>query len=147
MITFCVTVDVLPLPSSKVHVITVVPCVVMGNVVVVVAVTVPTQLSVAVGAVTVAEHWAVTSGKDAGANGGVISSMITFCVTVDVLPLPSLKVQVTTVVPWVVIGNGVVVVAVTVPTQLSVAVGAVGVAEHCAVTLGNDTGAAGAVTS
>ncbi|MBK7346988.1 MAG: hypothetical protein IPI98_08815 [Chitinophagaceae bacterium] len=61
---------------------------------VVVPVTDPAQLSVAVGAVTVTEHSPVASGKDAGAAGAVTSSTITFCVAVDVLPLPSSNVQV-----------------------------------------------------
>ncbi len=56
-----------------------------------------------------------------------MSFTITFWLGVVVLPLPSLKVQVTTVVPWAVIGKLVVVVPVMLPTQASVAVGAVGV--------------------
>src|SRR4029077_2019035 len=148
-ITFWVTLEVLPLPSLKVQVITVVPCVVIGKLVDVVAVTVPTQLSVAVGAVGDAEHSAVTSGNEAGAAGGVISSSITFWVTLEVLPLPSLKVQVITVVPCVVIGKLVDVVAViTAPAQPSMAVGAVILfTEHSAVTSGNEAGAAGGVIS
>ena len=46
------------------------------------------------------------------------------------MPLPSLNVQVTTVVPWVVIGKMVAVVPVIVPAQASVVVGAVGVPLH-----------------
>ena len=62
---------------------------------------VPEQLSVVVGAVAVAEHSPVTSAST-GTTGAVTSLIITFCVAVDVLPLPSLKVQVITWVPWVV---------------------------------------------
>ena len=61
--------------------------------------------------------------------------IITFCVAVVELPFPSAKVQVTIVVPCVVIGNTVDVVPVTVPTQLSVVVGAaIDATEHSAVT-------------
>ena len=65
---------------------------------------------------------------------------------VTVCPLPSLNDQVTTVVPCVVIGNTVVVVPVIVPAQLSVVVGAVGVAEHCPVTFAS-VGTTGGVVS
>jgi hypothetical protein len=146
MITLCVVVDVLPWPSLNVQVITVVPCAVIGNTVVVVPVIVPAHTSCAVGATGVDEHCAVMF-DNVGGTGGVISSNITFCVTVDVLPLPSLNVQVITVVPCAVMGNGTLDVAVIVPAQLSCAVGAVGVDEHCAVTLGNDAGASGGVIS
>ncbi|MBK7346991.1 MAG: hypothetical protein IPI98_08830 [Chitinophagaceae bacterium] len=60
---------------------------------VVVPVTDPAQLSVAVGAVTVTAHSPVASAM-VGAAGAVTSSTITFCVAVDVLPLPSSNVQV-----------------------------------------------------
>jgi uncharacterized membrane protein YgdD (TMEM256/DUF423 family) len=58
--------------------------------------------------------------------GAVTSSIMTFCVCVLLLPVVSVKVQVTTVVPAVVTGKIVVVVPVIVPSQLSVAVGVVG---------------------
>ena len=58
---------------------TVVPCAVIGKAVVVVPMMVPTQLSVVVGAVGVAEHSAVMS-ESVGCVGGVTSSIITFCV-------------------------------------------------------------------
>ena len=54
---------------------------------------------------------------------------ITFWLAVVTLPLPSLNVQVTTVVPNLVMGKGVVVVPVTMPAQLSVVVGVGGVME------------------
>ena len=61
--------------------------------------------------------------------------IITFCVSVVELPFPSANVQVTIVVPCVVIGNTVEVVPVTVPAQLSVVVGAaIDATEHSAVT-------------
>ena len=72
--------------------------------------------------------------------------IITFCVAVVKLPFPSANVQVTIVVPCFVIGNTVDVVPVTVPAQLSVVVGAVGVAEHSAVT-SVSVGLTGGVTS
>ena len=86
------------------------------------------QLSVAVGAVNeVTVHSSVKSAKGvASATGAVMSFIITFWVCVLVFPFPSSYVQVTTVVPWVVTGNEVIVVPVIVPSQLSVAVGAVG---------------------
>ena len=63
----------------------------------VVPITDPTQLSVAVGAVSMlAEHSPVIVGNVALlAAGAVTSFTITVCVWVDVLPLPSLYVQVT----------------------------------------------------
>jgi hypothetical protein len=48
-------------------------------------------------------------------------------------PFPSLKFQVTTVVPGAVIGKVVVVVPVIVPAHASVVVGASGVTSHCPV--------------
>ncbi len=64
-----------PLPSAKVQVTTVVSCVVIGNVVVVVPVTVPAQLSVAVGAVSDAtSHSAVTSVRVVSSGTGATLS-------------------------------------------------------------------------
>ncbi len=60
----------------------------------------PTQLSVATGAVAVAEHSPVTS-FNVGMAGGVTSCTITFCVAVDTLPLPSSKLQWITKLPCV----------------------------------------------
>jgi hypothetical protein len=134
--TVCVAVDILPLPSLNSHATTVVPCAVTGNGVNVVPVTVPTQLSIAVGAVGVTPHSLTSVGNDDGGTGGVTSLINTFCTAVDILPLPSLNVHVTTVIPCVVTGNIVVVVPNTGPAQLSVAIGVAGVAEHWSVTLG-----------
>jgi len=136
---------IFPFPSLNVHVTTVVPCVVIGKVVVVVPVTVPTQLSAVVGAVGVTEHSPVMLAK-VGVTGAVTSSTMIFWLAVVMFPFPSLKVHVTTVVPCVVIGNVVVVVPVTVPTQLSVVVGVAGVTEHCPVTF-DKVGVTGFVTS
>src|SRR5216117_2266964 len=99
----------------------------------------PPQASVAVGAVTVAEDWPVTSGRLATlATGAVVSVTTMFCVCVAMLPWPALKVQVTTDVPWVLRVSESVVVPVMVPEQLSVAVGGASmVAEHWPVALGN----------
>ncbi len=96
--------------------------------------TVPAQLSVVVGAVAVAEHSPVTL-VSTGTAGGVSSVMITFWLAVEILPLPSSKLQWIIWVPWVEYVNGSVVVPVTVPAQLSVVVGAVTVTEHSAVML------------
>ena len=73
----------------------------IGRLVVVVPVTVPEQLSVAVGAVRlVTLHSAVTSDNEGSfTTGAVVSSITTFCVCVLVLPSPSVYVHVTTVVP------------------------------------------------
>ena len=60
-ITFCGTMILLPLPSSKVQLMTKVPCVLYVSGSVVVPVKIPEQLSVVVGAVAVAEHSPVTS--------------------------------------------------------------------------------------
>ena len=121
------------MPSVYVH--TTVVVVVIGKVVVVVPVTVPVQLSVAVGAVRLGTlHWFVMVGKFAvSATGAVVSVIFTcwFCVLVFV---PSVYVHMTVVV--VVIGKVVVVVPVTLPVQLSVAVGAVKLATlHWSVTV------------
>jgi hypothetical protein len=91
-ITVCVAVDILPLPSLNVQVITVVPCAVIGNMVVVVPITAPTQLSCAIGAVGDAEHSPVIVGKDGG-TGAVTSSIITVCLAIARLPWPSLNIQ------------------------------------------------------
>jgi len=112
-----------------------------------VAVIVPAQLSVELGAVTGVTQSTVAAGNELifGA-GAVMSSKIIFWLAVTMFPLPSLNVHVTTVVPCVVIGKVVVVVPVSVPAQLSVVVGAVGVIEHCPVTFDN-VGVLGFVTS
>ena len=89
----------------------------------------PAQLSVVVGIGTVTSHSAMT-GASVGTTGGVTSLTTTVCVWKDTLPLPSLNIQVTTVVPCAVTGKVVNVVAVIVPVQLSVAVGAVNVTAH-----------------
>ena len=66
----------------------------------VVAVIVPAQLSVAVGALTLAEHCPVTVGNIAVTGTGFsLSVTITICVAVAVRPLLSVTVQVTVVVP------------------------------------------------
>src|SRR6478736_5420872 len=100
--TRCVAVVWLPLPSLKVHVTRLVPSVVIGNLVVVVPVTVPTQASVVVGAVGVAGvplHVLNVTSANVGVTGGIVSSTITFWFAVVTLPWPSSKAQVTTVVP------------------------------------------------
>ena len=101
-----------------------------------------------VGTGTVAEHSPVISAR-VGATGSVTSSITTFCVCMELFPFPSSKFQVTTVVPCAVIGKVVVVVPVIVPSQLSVAVGAVIEAtEHSAVTSAREPASGtGAVTS
>lgn len=66
---------------------------------------------------------------------------------VEEFPFPSLKVQVTTVVPWVVIGKLVKVVPVIVPAHASVVVGAVGVPEHSPTLTFAKVGVTGGVTS
>lgn len=99
---------------------------------------VPLQVSVAVGGVKlfIWQPEKFNVGKLAVfATGAVVSSMITFWVLVVTLPLPSLKAQVTTYVPSVLYVIASFVVPVTVPAQLSEAVGGVNVMEHCAVTL------------
>src|SRR6266700_1074025 len=137
---FCVCVAVLPWPSLKVQVTTDVPWVLRLSESVVAPVMVPEQLSVAVGgAAMFAEHWPVASGSVARlATGGIVSVTTMFCVWEELLPWPSLKVQVTTDVPWVVRASESVVVPVMVPEQLSVAVGgAAMVAEHWPVASGS----------
>ena len=73
----------------------------IGRVTLFVTVTVPPQLSVAVGAVKdVTEHCVVMFANVATTGtGAVTSSITTFCVCVVVFPFPSLYVQITTVVP------------------------------------------------
>ena len=118
---------------------------------VVVPTTNPIQLSVAVGAVSMlAEHSPVMVGSVALlATGAVTSFIITVWLCVNVLPLPSLYVQVTVCVPCVEYVNTSVVVPTTSPIQLSVAVGAVSIlAEHSPVMVGSIVIlATGAVTS
>ena len=99
--TFCVCVEAFPAPSVYVQVTTVVPCVEIGSVASFVTVTVPPQLSVAVGAVNVVtEHSSVTSAKVATSGDGAVTSVITtFCDCVELFPFASVYVQVTTVVP------------------------------------------------
>ena len=123
----------------------------IGSVALFVTVTTPPQLSVAVGAISeFTVHSAVMFAKVASVGTGAVTSSITiFCVCVDVFPFPSLYVQVTTVVPCVVIGSVALFVTVTTPPQLSVAVGAVKLAtEHSAVTFAKVASVGtGAVTS
>ena len=79
-----------PLASSNVQVTTVVPCVVIGNVTMVVPVIVPAQLSVAVGAVSVSTiHSAFISESIVmSATGGVISISV-MAVSYTHLTLPT----------------------------------------------------------
>ena len=98
----------------------------IGNVEVVVPVIVPEQLSVAVGGVMVltGAHEEFMADKFAVFGTGAVKSLIvTCCDCVVVLPLPSLYVQV--IVVFALIGILTELVAVIVPAQLSVAVGAV----------------------
>ncbi len=108
----------------------------IGSVASLVTVTVPAQLSVAVGAVSVVTaHSAVISDRVVISGVGAVTSVITTSwVCVLVLPFASSYVQVTSVVPCAVIGSVASLVTVTVPPQLSVAVGAVSVVTaHSAV--------------
>ena len=97
----------------------------IGSVALFVTVTTPAQLSVAVGFVKlVTSHTAVRSSSDAvSGTGAVTSAIMTFCVCVEVLPFPSSYVQVTTVVPWVLIGKHASCVTIIFEEQFSVAVG------------------------
>ena len=61
---------------------------------------VPAHTSVVVGATAVAEHSPVTSAN-VGTTGAVTSSTITFCVCVEMFPLPSSNYQVITKLPCV----------------------------------------------
>ena len=63
------------------------------------------------------------------------------------LPFPSSKVQVTTVVPCVVIGKIVEVVPVMIPAQISVVVGTTGVPLHSPTVTSINIGVTGAVAS
>ncbi len=63
------------------------------------------------------------------------------------LPLPSAKVQVTTVVAWAVIGKLTLGVPVMVPAQASVVVGTIGVPLHCPILTAVKVGVRGGVTS
>mmetsp|Transcript_7151 Transcript_7151/g.9968 ORF Transcript_7151/g.9968 Transcript_7151/m.9968 type:complete len:248 (+) Transcript_7151:721-1464(+) len=78
IITFCVAVVMLPEPSSKVHVITVVPCVVTVVGSVVVPVIDPAQASIAVGAATVTAHSPIESART-----GDIGATVSLTVTVN----------------------------------------------------------------
>src|SRR5436190_24002062 len=101
---------------------------------------VPEQLSAAVGAAAmVAEHWPVALGNVATfATGAIVSVTTMFCVWVELLPWPSLNVQVTTDVPCVLRVSESLPFPALFPSQLSVAVGAAAtVAEHWPVALGN----------
>ncbi|MNK78926.1 hypothetical protein D3C87_985780 [compost metagenome] len=88
----------MPFPSSKLHVTTVVPCVVIGKIVVVVPEIIPAQASIAAGIAGVAEHCSCISAKT-GAIGAAVSLIMTFWFTVAIFPFPSSKLQVTIVVP------------------------------------------------
>jgi len=90
--TVCVAVEMFPLPSLKLQVIVYVPWLLYVRGEVVVPVIIPAQLSVVVGALTVALHCPVTV-VSVGTAGGLVSSTITVCVAVVILPLPSLKLQ------------------------------------------------------
>ena len=79
--------------------------------------------------------------------GLVTSSSVMFWLAVVELPLPSVKVQVTTVTPWAVIGKLTFGVPVIVPAQASVVVGAVGVPEHSPILMAVRVGVTGGVTS
>ena len=113
----------LPVASLYVQVMVVVD--VKGKAVSVVAVIVPSQLSVAVGAVKeVIYEQSSSVGKSAAAGtGSVVSSIVACCVCVAVLSAPSVYVHVMVI--FMVIGGVTSVVAVMVPSQLPVAVGAV----------------------
>src|SRR6185503_20262123 len=116
----------LPLPSLKVQVTIWSPCVLRLVASVVVPVIEPEQLSVAVGALLMeAEHCPVASAKEtASATGVVVSCTLIHWVCVEMLPLPSLKVQVTIWSPCVLRLVASVVVPVIESELLSVAVGA-----------------------
>ena len=133
IITSCVCVLEKPVESVKVQVMVVEA--VMGSVVVVTPVIDPSQLSVAVGGVNADDHshWAVSGVSEAkSGTGGVVSCIITSCVCVLEKPAESVKVQVMVV--EAVMGSVVVVCPWTMPSQLSVAVGAVSVVySHWAV--------------
>ena len=89
IITSCVCVVVLSASSVYVHVIVV--FVVIGGVIPVVAVMVPSQLSEAVGAVreVVCEQSSIVGKSAVKGTGSVVSSIVTCCVCVVVLPTAS----------------------------------------------------------
>src|SRR5690606_1458074 len=97
-ITVCCCVVALPLTSSYVQVITVVPCVVIGKTALFVTITVPRQLSVAVGTATspsLTTHCASTSGNLTKAGKGLtVSSKVIVTAVVAVHPLKSVTVTV-----------------------------------------------------
>jgi len=76
------------------------PCVVIGNVVVVVPVMVPAQASVVVGAVGVPLHCPIFTSAKVGVTGAVTSFNVIVNVVVSVFPLPSSAVI---VISWVVL--------------------------------------------
>src|SRR6185503_7951512 len=81
-----------------------------------------------------------------GVTGGMVSLTITVWFAELLLPLPSLNVQCTVKVPWLLYVNESLVVPVMVPAIRSDAIGTGTVAEHCPVTVAK-TGATGGVTS
>ena len=127
--TVCVALLLFPAASVKIHSMVDVPCAVITVACEVVAVTTPEQLSIAVGAATVVEHWAVMVAR-VGATGAIISAITTVCVALLLFPAASVKIHRIVDVPWVVITVASVVVAVTTPEQLSIAVGVATVVEH-----------------
>jgi nitrate reductase NapAB chaperone NapD len=113
----------------------------IGKLVVVVPVINPEQLSDAVGSaiLVTAVHVEVIVGRDEFVGiGAMASPTSTTCVCVDVLPNPSVKVQITLALD--VIGKLVVVVPTIDPEQLSKAVGAVKLVTgvHIEVIVGRD---------
>ncbi|MNE03707.1 hypothetical protein D3C87_985810 [compost metagenome] len=102
-------------------------------------------MSIAEGIAGETKHCPIMSART-GATGAAVSLMVTFWLAATIFPLPSSKVQTTTVVPCAVIGKTVFAVPVMVPEQLSVAVGAVNEAEHSAATSGR-IGRMGAILS
>jgi hypothetical protein len=135
-ITSCVCVLLLPLVSVYVHVMAVDD--VIGKTASLVTVTIPEQLSVAVGASTSisrTSHCAMISDKTiASGVGAVVSFTITCCACVSAFPLPSVYVHVMFVDD--VIGNTASLVTITMPPQLSVAEGistSFSSTSHCAM--------------
>ena len=82
------------MPSLKVQVTTVVPCVVIGKPTFGVPVIVPAQLSVVVGATGVPEHWPTLTAVKVGVAGAVTSFNVIVKVVDSVFPFPSLAVMV-----------------------------------------------------
>ena len=155
IITFCVCILMFPLASSYVQVMIVVPCVVIGKLVVT-PLTSPSQLSVAVGAVKLSTlHCAVTSASVAtSATGAVVSTTVMVCVYVLALPLSSVAVQTLVMTELFPVPAAVVSAEVTVTSlsQLSLATAVpsadvVVAASHCTVTLAGDVVNVGAVVS